>query len=479
MKANAFANDVAAFARQQRLIGEGARVLVALSGGPDSCALLLALCEAAETGLLPWPVAAAHFHHGLRGVDADEDAAFSAALAVRYGIPCVVGLGTVPHKGRSPNDAARQARYDFLLEAANDFDADRIATAHTADDQAETVLNRVLRGTSVDGLAGIPVRRALTDRVNVVRPLLACRRTAIETYCATQGITPRRDPSNEKDRYTRSRLRKRLPQLAHDFNPRLTEALVRLSEQAALDADLLNTQTDDLIAQSLREERTELLTLDVPSLLEAHPALRRRVLIRILRQIAGDSPVAEATATAERVGELEQLLFINGIPNDLPGGIRARRHGDLLHLERPLVTPFISPPAYSLLLTVPGSVHIPELLMRLTAEWLPPGSEPMRTRRGPVVDIAYPDDAPLLVRPARLGDRISPFGMHGHSRLIRDLMADAKWPTARRERTPVVVRSGTDEILWVPELAQAESTRITDTTKRSVRLTTLREFPEV
>jgi tRNA(Ile)-lysidine synthase len=479
MRASAFAHSVAAFARQRELIGEGARVLVALSGGPDSCALLLALCEAADAGLLPRPVAATHFHHGLRGVDADEDAAFSAALAARYGIPCVIGLGAVPRDGRSPNDAARQARYNFLLEAAHDFEADTIATAHTADDQAETVLNRVLRGTSVDGLAGIPARRALTDGITVVRPLLSCRRADIEAYCAAQGITPRHDPSNEKDRYARSRLRKRLPDLARDFNPRLTEALVRLSGQAATDADLLNTLTDNLMTRAMREERADLLTLDAVVLRESHPALRHRVLIRALRRIAGDLPVAEETATAERVGELEALLFADAIPNDLPGGIRARREGDLLRLERTVAASSMAPPDYSLSLTIPGSVHIPELLLRLTAECLPPGAEPVRARRGPIVDIAYPDDAPLLVRPARPGDRIAPFGMQGRTRLIRDQMADAKWPAERRERTPVVVRTETDEILWVPELAQAESTRITDATERSVRLTVIREFPEV
>jgi tRNA(Ile)-lysidine synthase len=281
---NAFVRSIAAFVRQRELFGEGARVLVALSGGPDSCALLLALCEAADAGLLPDPVAAAHFHHGLRGRDADEDAAFSAALAVRCGIPCVVGLGAVPKDGRSPNDTARRARYDFLLEAARDFAADTIATAHTADDQAETVLNRVLRGTSVDGLAGIPARRMLAEGVTVVRPLRACRRVDIEAYCAAHGITPRRDPSNEKDRYTRSRLRKRLPELARDFNPRLTEALIRLSEQAAADAELLNTLTDDLMTRAVRDAAPECLVLNASALREAPPALRRRALIRALRR---------------------------------------------------------------------------------------------------------------------------------------------------------------------------------------------------
>jgi tRNA(Ile)-lysidine synthase len=197
-----FVRAVSQAGAARSLFPEGARVLVALSGGPDSSALLIALCEAAEAALLPCrPVAAAHFHHGLRGSDADGDAGFSAALSAGLGVPCVVGLGAVSAgSGRSPNDAARRDRYAFLVETAREVGADHIATAHTADDQAETVLGRVLRGTSMEGVAGIATRREREPGLWVVRPLLGLRRAEGLAFLAERGVVARHDPSNDKDR---------------------------------------------------------------------------------------------------------------------------------------------------------------------------------------------------------------------------------------------------------------------------------------
>ncbi len=288
--------------------------MVALSGGADSCALLLALKETFPERL----AGVLHFHHGMRATDADADAGFCAALATRANVPCLIGLGALG-PGASEG-SARAARYEFLIQGAQQLDAPLIATAHTADDVAETVLLRILRGTSIDGLAGIPMRRELSDGVSVVRPLLSARRADTLSCCEFHKITPRHDPTNDDVSVPRNRVRKLLPELSSGFNPRLPEALVRLAAHAEADRNFLETSSEALD------------DADAATLLAAPPALRRRALLRVLRRA---SPSARAErATAFWVDVLEKILA-GGPPQDLPGGVRASLQAGRLILLPP------------------------------------------------------------------------------------------------------------------------------------------------
>lgn len=491
---------------------KGARILVALSGGPDSTALLLALHEAEQTGALGAAarlMGAAHFHHGLRGRDADADAAFAAATCAALGLPCRIGLGAVGARREaahgqsrlSPNNAARGARYAFLREAAGEMNATHVATAHTSDDQAETVLLRVLRGTSVDGLAAIPARRTLPgsggdEDVTLIRPLLKQTRTAVEAYLADRGVSARRDPTNDDARYARSRVRRLLPRLAHVVqNPRLGDALNRLARAAALDANLLNCLADDLwrTAATLAPRQ---VWLDVPALCAAPPALRRRVLIRALRHVAaplwgGGEDAKVDVASMESVDRVENLLLspgggvaVGGRGVDLPGGVRVGHAAGAARLvmeARPAPgTAYKTRTTYSYLLPLPGSVWVAlaQLWVRAT---LVSGeaAAPMSSagRRALAVTLALPDggnrrdtinlgepeavESLLEVRPGRIGERFTPLGMAGRTRLVRDVLADAGWACALREMAPVVARRDTGEILWIVGVAQSESSRVT------------------
>ncbi len=299
------------------------RIVVALSGGPDSSALLLALHQALPAAL----IGAAHFHHGLRGTDADADTGYCAALCARLGVPLVIALGKVVPHGQSPQAAARADRYAFLTEAAQDWEANCLAVAHTADDQAETVLGRILRGTSVDGLAGIPPTRQLAPSLTIIRPLLAVSRAEVEAFCAENEITPRQDPTNAGTKYTRSRLRQAMPGIARDFNPRLGDALRRLSDNARTDADYIAAGVDELWANSVvAHEPGKIVSLSVAALLGVHPALSRRVLLMAIRAAySEDKPVErEEAATAFFVGALETLVTTRAGAVTLPGNIHAR-----------------------------------------------------------------------------------------------------------------------------------------------------------
>ncbi len=518
-----FARAVAGFSRERDLFSPptsgAARVLVALSGGPDSVALLLALHEAEQAGALPGNsrlAGAAHFHHGLRAADADADAAFAAATCASLGLPCLIGLGAVnaereATRGRSrtsPHNVARRSRYAFLRDAAFEMNATHVATAHTSDDQAETVLLRVLRGTTVDGLAAIPARRILPnsgDGENVtllVRPLLEQSRAAVEAFLANKGVNARRDPSNDDPRYARSRVRRLLPCLARIAqNARLPDALNRLARAAALDADLLNRLADDLWRVTTTRTPQQ-VWLDVSVLRAAPPALRRRVLIRALRHAAaisgqtGDADVNVDSATMEAVEVVEAFVIsaraeaaAGARAMDLPGGVRvgwAGRNGQacLVVVEGQPERRAAPPAAYDYVLPVPGSVWVAPARLRVRATCLSGDATGTETlvaagRRALAVTLALsetekyrdtmivgePQSAAqrlfLQVRPARAGERFAPLGMAGRTRLVRDVLADAGWPRALRETVPVVARGDTGEILWIVGLAQSESSRVT------------------
>ena len=209
-------------------------LLVAVSGGADSVALLRALTAVQGGG--SGRIHAAHFNHHLRAAESDADQAFVVELCHGLGIACEVGhtagsLAEVP--GTGLEEAARAARYDFFRQAAERLGARYLATAHTADDQAETILHRVIRGTGVAGLAGIARVRSLGPAVSLIRPLLGVRRGEVLAYLEELRQPYRRDSSNDDRRFTRNRLRRELlPLLASQYNAGVVEALLRLGSLA-------------------------------------------------------------------------------------------------------------------------------------------------------------------------------------------------------------------------------------------------------
>ncbi len=222
--------------------GLDATWVVAVSGGGDSVGLLRLLHQLApKTGLR---LSVAHLDHGARGEASRADAEFVAELAASLGLPFDLGHWR-PVRAKHFESDARRARYDWLIEVARARDAGVVAVGHTSDDQAETILHRILRGTGVRGLAGIPQRRILAadPTITLARPLLSASRGEIRTYLTELGQTCREDETNSDLSHTRARIRHDLlPRLAADYNPRLSEALVRLGEHAAaslraIDAD--------------------------------------------------------------------------------------------------------------------------------------------------------------------------------------------------------------------------------------------------
>ena len=266
-RTNTFARRLLAEWRRLELpLAAPGRVVLAVSGGTDSTALLLACEELSRAGRLAVDIPVAHLDHGLRGESGGRDALWVEEVARGIGFECVVGRARVGERAAATGDnleqAARRARYEFLAETARSRGACAVVTAHTLDDQAETVLLRLLRGSGADGLGGMSAVRRLGEEdesLLLARPLLRwARRADTEKYCRARGVEPRSDEMNADERFARVRVRRQLLPLAETFNPRAVEALARTAELLREDASALEALAARLLdAATVREEWRE------------------------------------------------------------------------------------------------------------------------------------------------------------------------------------------------------------------------------
>jgi len=233
MRRKAFAarvwSKLVAFAREERLLRRGDRILAAVSGGPDSVCLAHYLRAMARRK--GFSVRLLHVHHGLRGGAADRDAAFVRDLGRQWGVPAFTAAAPVRTRGQGLEAAARKSRYRALTRAARRLRCNKVATGHQLDDQAETVLLHLLRGTRVSALAGIPPRRRLSGRIDLVRPILPLTRAEVLAYLEVHGLKCRHDRTNRDTRFTRNWIRSRVLPLLASRNPRIREHLAGIAAQ--------------------------------------------------------------------------------------------------------------------------------------------------------------------------------------------------------------------------------------------------------
>ncbi len=402
------------YIRENELLDAGDDVTVALSGGADSVALLWVLQALAPR--LGIRVRAAHFHHGIRGAEADRDADFCRELCEDWQIPFVLGRGDVPARaaetGESLEEAARVLRYAFLLDAASGL----LATAHNADDNAETLLLHLLRGTGPRGLGGIPPKR---DRV--IRPLLNCSRTEIEALLKRENLAHVEDSSNEQDDCLRNRLRHRILPLLRAENPNLAVTLGRTAALIRAEDEYLSR-----LAARAAEECRAGEGWSCEKLLALEPVLRRRVLVRALWALGLEDP------SAVYVRALEGLLSAGpSARQNLPGGLLAWREYDRLMLgaeTEPAALP-------ELRLQIPGDTVLPGNLgtIRCFVTKNLNFSKKNLTTFALKYDMIAPRE--IRIRSRRPGDRLR---LSGGSKSLKALMIDRKLPVRLRDAVPVL-----------------------------------------
>jgi tRNA(Ile)-lysidine synthase len=320
----------------------GERVIVAVSGGADSVALLLSLDELIRAGRFTLEMVVAHLDHGLRAAESASDAAWVAELSEGLGYRVAVERAAVKERARLSSDnleqAARRARYEFLARVASSEEARVVLTAHTMDDQAETVLLRLMRGSGSEGLGGIePVRSLNVDgEVLLVRPLLGwARRADTQVYCEKRAVSFRVDEMNRDEKFARVRVRQTLIPQMQTFNPRVVEALARTAELLREDAAALRQSAERLLDEA-RAEEEEGATIDAPPLrvdvlLSAPRALRRRALRLWIARGRGDLRRLELV----HILAVEKLLVNDrgGRIIELPGGATVTRKRGKIYLK--------------------------------------------------------------------------------------------------------------------------------------------------
>ena len=396
-------NKICAFLKRYEMVQPGDRVICAVSGGADSMALLWAMYLLKDK--LQISLSAAHFNHHLRGAESNRDEAFVTEFCEGYGIPLYKGEGNIVPGAKGLEAAAREARYAFLHSLPG-----KIATAHTADDNAETLLMHLIRGTGLKGLGGIsPVLG------NRIRPMLTVTRQEVLAFLESYHISYVEDSSNREDTFLRNRLRHNVMPLLKEENPRLAESLTEMALGLREDEALLETK---LAGKHL----------SVSELKEMPSSQRARVLGAFLENCGVKEPQRAHIRLAE------ELVFSQNpsAKGNFPGGIVVQRKYDLLEKTGQKAE------LEEKVLLCPGQAEYPELGIRIVAE---PATEIVRKADRFVLS---PVDS-ILVRSRKAGDEIT---LSGGTKTLKALFVDRKIPQEERGRIPVLASDGRVLGVW-------------------------------
>ncbi len=427
--------QVLRYCRQELGLAADENMLIACSGGADSMALAEILYRLALDE--PWTVAVCHVHHGLRGAAADHDAAqvklWAEARGVPYFLRQIPVAAYAAARGLSIEDAARRLRYEALEEVRQASGCTLLATGHHKEDQAETVLMRLLRGAGPTGLAGILPRRG-----PVIRPLLGVRRADLQEYCRARALVVCEDETNQDVALLRNRIRHELlPQLAAGYNPEIVEALAKTALVCQREEAYFNQALS--AAQAQVEELADGASIPLAMLTALPASLQSRLLRRVLRGKSG----ADAAVTFTHLEEISRLIEQGQVGKTLfiPGGWVLEREYGALRLRRPQAAAAPEPFCFSL--PVPGGLDLPDGT-RLETAWL--AQRPHLPDNGATACFSAGGvTLPLAVRSRRAGDVIR---TAGGSKKLKKLFIDAKVPQRLRDRFPVVCDG--QGILWLP-----------------------------
>ncbi|MHB8769722.1 MAG: tRNA lysidine(34) synthetase TilS [Syntrophales bacterium] len=455
------------------MLSRGDHLLVAVSGGPDSIALLHVLILLSSAYRLK--LTTAHLNHGLRGAEAQAEEDFVRRISREQGITCIcktIDIGSLQRgSGRSLEEIGREERYRFLNDTADRCGAQKIATGHHKNDQAETLLINLIRGSGLEGMKGIaPVRE------RIIRPLLDVTRKEISEFLRAQGLQYVSDSSNCDMRYFRNRIRNvLLPDLASYYNPRIVPSLCRVAHIIRRDDEYLQDTVNRILQEWGVSPGTEEIALSTDSFLGLHEALQARIA-KLLLDAALTSGRGVALNHVEAVLRLAARPFSRKrISLDLPGLICVEKVGGMIRIIRKDArrtrqdksrkeTPVRE---YRYPVHVPGSVYIPEIDRRIRTEVIRhPGFLVMQDNPR----VAFFDyrriSPPLFVRNFKPGDRFNPLGMAATKKVNRYFI-DRKIPHENRGRIPLLVDSRS--VIWIAGESISDRVKISPETETVVR----------
>jgi tRNA(Ile)-lysidine synthase len=473
-----FLDALAEWFEQRALLTPQARWVVGVSGGPDSTLLLRSMIDVSARRGLDWKLHVAHLHHGLRGADADADAEFVARLAENAGLPFheerLDIRARVEAEGGSTEEVARERRYEFLERTAFLTGSDLVAVGHHADDNAETVLHRICRGTGLRGLAGMTDIRAIQpgSRVKLVRPFLDMRRATLEQLCRQLKLEYRTDATNESPEFTRARIRHLvLPLLRDKINPNVSEAILRLAGQA----QWLGTYLEDAAARTFDSlvisESPNHLVLNTTALLSKQRIIQAEVIRRAISLVVGreqDLGFAHIEAVLKLAGDRA-----SGKEVHVAGNVVVRKTYERLEFLPRDAAEGAAPVEWTpVFVRCPGRTPLPQMNAELVVDVL--DVDPAKialVSRGALRGEEWLDyervRLPLQVRARREGDRFQPLGNPG-TKSLSDFFIDEKVDPALRARIGVLCDQ--DGPIWVMPLRIDERVKLRPATTRALRL---------
>jgi len=458
------------FNLSEELLPTDGLVLAAVSGGPDSMTLLSVLDDLSKE--LGFRLAIAHFDHQIRD-SGDDDRKLIERFAKGLALPVYSGAADVPELVKTTGDtleeAARKARYEFLMRVADEVKAQRIATGHTRDDQAETVLMRILHGTGIRGLAGIPTRRG-----RIIRPLLCVRREETLAYCDVMGIPYTMDPTNQDTKILRNRIRlELLPNLESAYHNGAEENLLRLSKNAQDMIAGIRVRTHPLIEQNLRSITDHEWALNVARI----ATLDDTSIVILLGDVFAGSIGCDMDFARVHYEEVVRLMRDSrgsGKMLSLPG-LTIKKEYENLIITRPRAKTSVLPTLdYRATLTFPGETRAAGAVIKTEIV----GSAELGKQEGAKATNRTAFFAmerltlPLVLRAPKTGDRMQPFGMTGTKKLS-DIFVDKKIPGRERAKTFVVADA--DEIVWVVGVTTNEKSRVQGDSDKVIKITVERE----
>ena len=438
-----------------KMLEKGDKVVIGVSGGPDSVTLLLILNKIKKEYNLSLHIV--HINYHLRGKESNLEEEFVRNLAEKLKIPITVReVNTKEVVGKSSiQEFAREFRYKVYEEIAKEIKANKIALGHNLDDNIETIIMRFIRGSGLSGLCGIPYVRDLSTELKIIRPLMDCTRKGIENYLKKLKIKPCMDSSNLKTFYLRNKIRlKLIPLIEKEYNRKFKENLFKLSEVLNNENDYLSKEVFNLNKRLVK--RTEYgLEIKVKDLTKFHPAIIFRMLREILKDIRGDLFGIEY----KHIKNIVNIISNKTKRTELPGKIIVEKYKDSLVFRKKIKKYIINT-----ILKVDGLTRVNNLLFSSKIIYNIPKFKDLNS--------AYLDidkiNLPIIIRGRKLGDRFIPFGMKGTKKL-QDFFIDEKVPAYKRDEVPILVDSK-DRILWVAGFRIDDRFKINKDTKRILHI---------
>ncbi|WP_071396746.1 tRNA lysidine(34) synthetase TilS [Bacillus tuaregi] len=453
------------FLKHKHFTLTGKRLLVGVSGGPDSLALLHLLWKKQKQQ--DFYLVVAHVDHMFRGMESYNEAKFVEQFCQERHIPFAMKRVNVPEyierTGKSSQVSSRECRYEFFAEVVREHRLTHIALAHHGDDQIETILMRLTRGSSGTARAGIPFIRRFGD-VFIVRPFLVLSRREIEEYCLEHELNPRRDPSNEKDVYLRNRFRNHVVPFLKQENQQVHEHFQRFSEELLQDEELLQELTKEKMNTVWKDKQANRITIDIDAFQAMPIPLQRRGIHLILNYLYEKKP---ASLSAVHIEQFFSLIKGNNPSGrlDFPYGLKVKRSYRMCHF---VFNADSVEEGFCIEANQPGEYFLPNgdsVLLEYTAceEIL---KDSILLNKKAVM-------LPIIIRTRKPGDRMSLKGMEG-SKKIKRIFIDEKVPLGERDTWPVIT-DGQNRVLWLPGLKESREASLVNKDENYLLITYKRQ----